>query len=381
MKKINANPYRDQKKTGLMEIFETYPQLQNNTSSMWFFFLLFPKQENGFGPKQMMYTFASKIGKSYGVNGIWQDGMKLNDYTNNERNFITTAVGWLFDGKNVHEDIVHQPVNAKVSRDGWIKAWSNSNNELHGGEFKVLQHNKPRMHVKFQGKNGFADFEVWAEDEWELSNPGNYDKYNKFYSSILIAWRKFNFKGRFGYNNTVEEHEGIGYFQRVCLNVPMMPWFWPIIVFPDGSIFSSFQPYFGLNNFRKEKSVKNSIIKRIRLNLGTRAYYADYSTKQIIRFDETDVHTIKDTSELIIFEVNSKNSETGDFVKIHLKSIARTGFTLEKYLYDHFHSLHNYNEHIVKVVNFEARLFGKDIDNKMIGNAFGNVEYCWGMSI
>ncbi|MHA2029482.1 MAG: hypothetical protein ACW99Q_08830, partial [Candidatus Kariarchaeaceae archaeon] len=64
---MGANPYRNPTISGIREIFETYPQLQNEFSSMWFFFVLFPKQEEGFGPKQLMFSFASKVAKSYGV--------------------------------------------------------------------------------------------------------------------------------------------------------------------------------------------------------------------------------------------------------------------------------------------------------------------------
>lgn len=377
-----GNPLRDPSLSGLEEIFETYPQMQNSTSSMWFFFLLFPKQGDAYGPKQMMYTFASKMGKAYGVNGKWQKGMQKTQYLDGIREFMTTAVGWFFDGHKVHEDIVHQPVKASVSKEGWVKAWeTTASGEKHGGEIIVVSKDPPELQVHFHGENGEASFKVWAESDWEMATPNNHDIYNRWYNSLLVSWRRFSFSGKFTYNGVKEDHDGYGYFQRVCLNIPMLPWFWPILVFEDGSVFSSFQPYLGLNNFRKHNRVLNPILKRIRLDVATTAYYADAKEQEIIQFTESHVEAIEEDG-MVLIQIMSSNPETGDYMRIQAKSLAETGFDLEKYYaLDFLHSLHNYNEHIVQVVGLDGSINGKKLDLNSVGKIFGNVEYCWGMSI
>ncbi|MHA2097318.1 MAG: hypothetical protein ACW99A_01420 [Candidatus Kariarchaeaceae archaeon] len=383
---MGANPYRNPTISGIREIFETYPQLQNEFSSMWFFFVLFPKQEEGFGPKQLMFSFASKVAKSYGVNGIWQKGMTFNDEDKKEREFMTTAVGWCFDGNEVHEDLVHQPALARISKKGSVKAWvSQKNGEKYGGEIIAPNLNEERLEVYFNGKNGFGKFEVWSEDDWDISKPKNYDTVSKFHSSLLVAWRKFNFKGNFGYNGVEEYLEGYGYFQRVCVNLPTMPWYWPILMFPDGSIYSSFQPFFGLSSFKYDEKLRNKTLRKLRLNLSSTAYYADNTTKEVIEFSDAFVQEVDvEGSNDIFIEAISKNDNTGDYIKVRMKSLGETGFDLEKNLYGYFHSLWNYNEHIVQVVEIKGNIRGKDISNKIRngkGQIYGNCEYCWGMSV
>jgi hypothetical protein len=383
---MGINPYQNPSITGIREIFETYPQLQNQFSSMWFFFVLFPKQDTGYGPKQLMFSFASKAGNTYGVNGIWQKGMTTKDEDGVERDFMTTAVGWCFDGKEVHEDLVHQPVLARISKEGWLKAWvDQENGEKYGGEIIAPNLGEDRLEVYFNGERGFGNFKVWSEDEWSMTKPENYDTANKLFSSLLIAWRKFSFKGRFGYNGSEEELEGYGYFQRVCVNLPTMPWYWPILMFPDGSIYSSFQPFFGTSSFTYNKKLLNRTLRKLRLNLSSTAYYADNISKQLIEFSDSFVQEVNvGESDDVYIEAVSKNDDTGDYIKVKMKSLGETGFDLEKYLWGYFHSLWNYNEHIVKVVEIEGKIGDKIITKKDYtgeNTIYGNCEYCWGMSV
>ncbi|MCY3412243.1 MAG: hypothetical protein INQ03_11470 [Candidatus Heimdallarchaeota archaeon] len=378
---MGINPYRNPSISGIAEIFETYPQLQNEFSSMWYFFVLFPKQGEAFGPKQLMFSFASKVGRHYGVGGKWQKGMKLINGDPKVRKFMTTAVGWCFDGENIHEDLVHQDVLASVSKDGWVRGWVETDDgSKYGGEIIAPDLNEEKLNVHFNGEDGYGKFQVWAEDDWEMSRPLNFDNVTKLYSSLLIAWRKFSFKGKFGYNSTEEQLEGYGYFQRVCVNLPTMPWYWPILMFPDGSIFSSFQPYFGANCLRARDRVRHRLFRKLRINVASSAYFADNTNNSITTFKESFVREKPgSTDEDLRFEIVSRNLETGDYVKIETKSLAETGWDLEKRLFTIFQNLWNYNEHIVEVVRIEGRINGRILNDE--GKIFGNTEYCWGMSI
>lgn len=238
-----------------------------------------------------------------------------------------------------------------------------------------------KLEVYFNGKDGYGRFSVWAEDDWEMSQPLNFDNITKFYNSLLIAWRKFSFRGKFGYGGKEEELEGYGYFQRVCVNLPTMPWFWPILMFPNGSVFSSFQPYYGPNALRKNNKITHPAWLKVRLNVASSAYYADNESKKVVYFTESFVRELPNKGDDVYFETVSRNKETGDYVHIISKSLGETGWDLEKYLFGAIHSLWDYNEHIVQVVEIKGRINGKKLDPGIADKIYGNTEYVWGMSV
>lgn len=89
-------------------IWTQMPELQNRNSSSWWFFLLLPKQEEGYGPKQMMFVMASRAGEAVAINRVWQPGLDLTRPLGPvEEQFNTHAHCWIYDGKTMHEDILN----------------------------------------------------------------------------------------------------------------------------------------------------------------------------------------------------------------------------------------------------------------------------------
>ena len=59
-------------------IWSQMPEMQHRTSSSWWFFLLCPKEESGYGPRQLMFSIATRAGKQIRINGSWLPGLDLN---------------------------------------------------------------------------------------------------------------------------------------------------------------------------------------------------------------------------------------------------------------------------------------------------------------
>ncbi len=83
-------------------IWSQMPHMQNRMSSSWWFFILFPKGEAGYGPKQFMFSVANRAGDVVSINGVQLPGIDLNrSIKNGEDQFDAMSVGWYCEGKEV----------------------------------------------------------------------------------------------------------------------------------------------------------------------------------------------------------------------------------------------------------------------------------------
>ena len=383
MKKVPVDTRYINKLTPYEQIWQHIQELQNWSSSSWWFFVLLPKRENGYGPGQMMFTFASRAGELYAVNRVWQKGMDVHRPISHEVDrFMTTAVGWINHGNEVHEEIVLQPVEAILDASGSIRAWAEQENgEMYGGEIISRGDNNLTTDVFFNGKRGHAKFTAWSESDWEYDQPSISDVRWKKGGVHLVAWRKLRFKGEFKSPEKTEEIEGIGYFQRVCMNVPMFPWFWNYTVFEDGSLFSAFQPYVGPHVFRKGTWFFPNKMERAFLIPMSSSYFADHESKETIVFEKTVVKPIIGRGEYPWFEVKSENPD-GDYVRILFSGYGHAQFLLDRrMIYSLFESRFNYNEYMIKIEKIEGKIRGKPLPLSRLGQGWGNMEYTWGISL
>ena len=58
-------------------IWSQMPHMQNRMSSSWWFFLLFPKGDEGYGPKQIMYAITARAGDEMNISGGDLRGINL----------------------------------------------------------------------------------------------------------------------------------------------------------------------------------------------------------------------------------------------------------------------------------------------------------------
>lgn len=359
----------------------------NWSTSSWWFFVLLPEQNTGYGPKQMMFTFASRVGKILRVSpnlskvtNKWQSGIDGNhSVALGKDQFWTTVVGWINDGSEVHEEIVHEPALVHLQK-GKIAAWNQYGENKHGGEIEELAEHHLKAH--FEGANGYAKFEVWADSEWDVDGPQIRDIKVKQGSVNLIAWRKLKFAGSFKSPAGEEELHGLGYFQRVVMNIPMFPWYWNYTLFEDGSIFSLFAPYLGLQVLRRSDKFFPAGIERLIKPFMATAYFADNTSKKTIEFDKIKIHTEVQGQALPKFVIECKNTNTGDYIKSVASAHGRAQFILDRKIFLNFlHSRFNYNEFMIKLDTIEGQLHSAPFDIEKYGQGWGNMEYTWGISL
>ncbi|MDH5401607.1 MAG: hypothetical protein OEY49_03870 [Candidatus Heimdallarchaeota archaeon] len=370
---------------GFNEIWNHRPELQNWSSSSWWFFLLLPKQKTGYGPKQMMFTYASRVGKEISVNKVWQKGMHLNRKREPDE-FMTTVVGWINDGQHVHEEIVHQPSLARLSQNQWLEAWDEE--EKYGASIHASKEKELEINAKFEGKEGYARFKIWTDPKSEFSQPQITDIRavdNKLGGTHLVAWRRINFSGEFKHPCGTEQLEGIGYFQRVCMNVPMFPWKWLWVAFEDGNVFSMFIPYFGSHIFRRNDNFYNPILERTKFNLMPTSYFYDYTNEKEYVFSKIDILPIGKNGKIDRykpqFTVYAENDK-GDYIKFIINAHGHAQFLLNRRVIKRlWETKFNYNEFMVKVEKLQGKLGDLQLPYKNMGEGWGNLEYTWGLSI
>ena len=373
------NPTYLDRLTPFEQIWTQVNELQNPMSTSWWFFLLLPEGDNGYGPEQMMFTYASRTGKAYGVNHQWQKGMKLDrEIDKFKDSFMTTAAGWIFDGKDMHDGLVLEPVEAHMNF-GEIHAWDTSNGKKLGASIVAGDSDKEELKVNFQGKNGYAKFKVWSTSEKEYEKLRISDKRWKLISYHTVATRMFRFEGEFKTPSGTFKRKGMCYFQRVCTNLPLMPWFWNYTVFQNHSIFSGFQPYIGLQLFRKRNWFLPGWLERATLPLFKEAYYTDPATGETTPFKNLRVIPLFDRGKYPWFQITATNKQN-DYFKILYSSHGHTQFLLDHAILNQFRiSRFNYNEYMLKVEKMKAKIGGTELKLEEIGPGYGNMEYTWGL--
>lgn len=377
---------QDHAKEAFKEIWTAHPELQNWSSSAWWFFVFLPKQEKGYGPKQMMFTYASRKGKLNKVNNTWQKGFRLNREKSKQDKFMTTVVGWIKDDHGVHEEIVHVPALAILDRDKRsLNAWDDDNK--YGAEIKASEEKEIAIDGNFVGKNGHAKFTIWSdlEDIFDLPTISDFrgPSDGNFGGTHLVAWRKFKFEGEFKSPKSTEQLTGIGYFQRVLMNIPMQPWKWTYMAFEDGSIYSSFMLYFGLHNFRRDYYFYKQRFERFVVDVISSAYYYDAKEGKVHTFSSArTVPEIKSKNGMPNFYMEAKN-RNGDFIRMKTKTHGHAQFLLDRRILNYFwQTKFNYNEYMYEIVKMKARIEGEKVDLiKKHGRLWGNIEYVFGWSL
>lgn len=363
--------------------YTQFPKKQNWSSSSWWFFILLPKGEEGYGPRQLMFAYASRVGNEIGVNNKWHKGIDLDREVNGVDKFQTSVNHWHWDGKTMHDRLVFETGEVTMTKDGKMSLWnehqSNGKTIKQGGSMDL--DDEGVFHVNFQSQDGGGVFKFWNTHESEATSPEVTDVGNRFINFNLVAMRNGQFKGTFRTPDGEVELEGLGYFQRVVMNLPTVPWMWNWTVFEDGSVFSYFVPYMGIHALRRKSGYYNKLLERMILPVSTISAFHDAKTHKSTNFKNTLVIPVSNGNDLPHFKVLSKNPN-GDFIKFIAQPVAHTEFLLERRIFKRlWQTRWVYNEYPIKVVNFSATIDGKKVDRKRLGRGYGNCEYTWGMSL
>ena len=361
------------------------PERQRRTSSSWWFFLLFPKDGEGYGPRQLMFTIASRVGQQIRISDVWLPGIDLKrQIEDGNDSFHAIAVGWYCDGKQVYEDIVKETAEATLSRAGFIQCWAEHEDGPRGLEFCASSNHSLGLAARIKGEKAEARFEAWGDLNSRSSAPHEAVDIDTFLGGThFIAWRRMHFKGEFDLPVTGRETlEGICYFQRVCLNVPTFPWKWIWVLFPDGSLFSAFVPYIGLQLLRKGYTFfRSNVLEQATLPILPAGFWHGPGPSEEVLFNKASITPVLGEGPHPTFNITASNKQ-GDTLNFLAVPYGHTRYYVDRPLLGGRLASHwNYNEYMVRLERLDGCIQGKPISAGTTGQGFGSLEYTWGLGL
>jgi hypothetical protein len=364
-------------------IWWQHPERQNRTSSSWWFFILFPEGPRGYGPRQLMFSVAARVGDRIRVNDTWLPGMDLDRPTENGVDqFDAISVGWHGDEQEVHDRLVNQPAEATLSRDGSLTAWADrEDGARRGGEIRAAADRPLGLEAHFIGDEGEAQFEAWGELDSRITAPVQAMDLDTIAGGVdLVAWRRMQFDGEFALPTGRERLSGTCYFQRVCLNLPLFPWKWIWAVFPDGSAFSAMIPYVGTQLFRTGYTFHASqTLERATIPLQQSALWYDGPTDELVTLDTASVTPTIDGSPHPDFKVRATNDD-GDELAFVASTYGHARNHIDRPILRGLTESHwSYNEYLFQMEELRGQIRNRPVNQHRLGQAFGTLEYAWGL--
>jgi hypothetical protein len=366
-------------------IWSQMPEMQNRNASSWWFFLMFPKTEEGYGPRQIMYAIATRVGERIRINDVWLPGIDLNrPIVDGVDKFHAMNVGWYADDM-MHEYTIKEAAPVILSEhEQYIRSWSNSGGgDGHGIEIRSSSSRPLALETIVKAPGHSAHFEAWGDLDSLHSSPHesiNID--TPLGGTHFIAWRRMNFEGEFELPTGKEHLSGICYFQRPCVNVPLFPWKWIWSLFPDGAMFSSYIPYVGFNLLRKGYNLfKSERIEQMMLPIAGSAFWDWPGPSEEIRFNKASITPLFDLGPYPQFDVKVSNKQ-GDHLSFRAETYGHSCFYIDRPIMKKRAEIHwNYNEFMFRMANLNGRVSGKEITYETMGQNYGNLEYAWGLGL
>lgn len=358
------------------------PERQNRHATAWWYYLLFPKQKGGYGPKQMMLGVASMAGKIRVNQQFDFEGFDHRTQpTGPEERFSAMTLGWAHDGETLHHGIYNTLGQGRLSADGFVESWSEDATPL-GGRIEADPERPFGLKSTFRGPGGTVAMRSWGdpgasirtvEETIRAETPlGNYH---------ALAHEYCNWEGTFTHPGGTEQLEGIGTFHRVCINHPWGPWKWLYVAFADGSIFSCYVPYAGPHLFRKSAKLYPKWLEKAVVPLMQMGLFVPADTHETLRFDRVRMTPVLDGGphpRLFQIECQAAN---GDHLAFEAMPYDQTLFTMERPPEPlRWKPRYYYNEYCVRTRNLRGRLRGQPLDLAALGTGYGNAEYTWGLA-
>jgi hypothetical protein len=365
-------------------VFSQMPERQNRWSSSWWFFLLFPEGPKGYGPRQLMFTIASRAGNRIRINDVWLAGLnRKRVIVDDLDSFEAMAVGWYSDGHVVHHELVRFAGQALLDgRSGRITCRSNEDLE----QLIVFQRSDSQavgMDASIRDAQGAAEFSVWGALDSATTSPSvSIDIDTPFGGTHYIGWRRLNFQGTFDLPTGEETLQGVGFFQRVCLNVPVFPWKWIWAVFPDQSLFTAYVPYLGLNLFRKGyRFFRSNRLEQTTIPITQSATWVPPGKTEPIHFNRMSATPILGQEPHPHFAIKATNQK-GDHVSFTAVPYGLSRFYIDRPILGGLAESHwNYNEYMFRMESLIGSINGHSITRDTRGQAFGSFEYTYGLSL
>lgn len=367
-------------------IWSQMPQMQNRNSSTWWFVLLFPRDGEVYGRRQLMFSIATRVGRRIRINNVSLPGLDLKrPVVGGVDHFPAIAVGWYFDGRRVHEDFVKQTAATTLSLpERSIRCWhEGASSGGQGIDLRSASNRALALEFRIAGRNSAAAFTAWGDLDAFHSSPHEALNIATPLGGVhFVAWRRMHFAGEFELPGGRESLDGICYFQRVCLNVPAFPWKWIWSVFPDGSIFSAYIPYVGLNLFRRGYQYFDSNRKeQAFVDIAAKGFWDWPGSAHEIVFDKARITPVLKEGPHADFMVQVSNKQ-GDFLSFLAVAAGQTRCSLERPVSGgRFQTHWNYNEFMFRMEQLAGRVSGQPITRETMGQAYGSLEYTYGLGL
>jgi len=368
-------------------IWTQYPDRQNRTSSSWWWFILFPEGDDGYGPEQLMFSIASRAGDRIRVNDIPMAGLDVDRQIDGGVDggvdeFSAISVGWYGDDEAVHDRLVNQPATARLT-DGSISAWADGEEEKRGGEIRASTDRPLGLEAHFAGEKGEAKFEAWGDLQNRVDSPVQaMDTHTALGGMDLVAWRRMWFEGEFDLPDGPEQLEGICYFQRVCLNLPLFPWKWIWAFFPDGTAFSAFIPFLGPQVLRRGyRFFDSERVERLTVPVKQSALWESSTGDRIVEFESATIEPVFDGGPHPHFKVEVSD-DNGNYIEFTATSYGHARNYIDRPLLGGLTESHwSYNEYLFRMEDLKGNIEGQRINKETMGQGFGTLEYACGLGL
>ncbi len=365
-------------------IFSQMPERQNRASSSWWFFLLFVEGPDGYGPRQLMFTIAARAGREMRITDVPLRGIDLKRPLDGGLDrFDATAVGWYCDGDTVHDEFICHAGPAVLDFDGGSLTCPADGPDGYHMTFRTPRGGSPMLTAELCGSGGAARFETWGDLDAQISSPVvSMDIATPFGGTHYIGWRRLHFAGEFDLPTGPETLRGIGFFQRVCLNVPTFPWKWIWAAFPDQTVFTAYVPYLGLNLFRKGyKFFRSNRLEQATIPITQSAAWIPPNGAEPVKFNRMSATPVLGHGPHPRFEIRARN-EAGDAVSFTAAPYGLSRFYIDRPILGGLVESHwNYNEYMFRMENLQGNVGGQSLSGLTHGQAFGSLEYTYGLGL
>ena len=170
--------------------------------------------------------------------------------------------------------------------------------------------------------------------------------------------------------------KGTGYFQKVCVQAPSVPWYWGVLHFSDGSYLDWFLPHLSSTILSRDpREWKRRDVSHIAVSQG--GLFHDAQNGRSERFRIVTVEKQRQDNNLPCFKVHLKNGRTS--IRVNVRAIARAYWDFHQPTRGGIWSHLTYNEYPLEVESLTIEDEYGVRHESMYDWIRGNAEHSWGL--
>ncbi len=380
-----------------LDIMPSLPRL----SWWWWWVILFiPDPDNPSRSRQLMVLWSSKETPAIRVNDHWwKPGSRMRVDEHKGHVVPGMVCSWWYDGKEMHEPLIMKECKM-VSLDDKHPLWPSEGSGKGSGAVVPLLDDDLSLGLtegnkKFwlnltsdeaAQKNGAprsikAELTPWWGPPSQLTYKNNVFFSNMGYDILRIQGTKASvvIDG--------ENFEGTGYFQKVSVQAPTVPWFWGMLHFDDGSYLDWFMPHISfscLNMDDKPWKLRDIFRKK----MSGSGIFHDANRDATEEFNNCEVELVQpEEEEEILFDNNGNklpkfrvrlwNEKTK--ISLEVRAASRARWTFDQPTRAGMVSHLTYNEYPLELLRISILDEQGLRTKKDYSWIHGNAEHSWGL--